>query len=224
MIYNNTARSPVSPGFDLRASLKRALKIMLISLALIGCAKAEESRQAPMVPQDPVHTPPAAMVNPGKPIAGLLPRGFDRDKISLLVEKSQYRLTLYYARKPIKSYPVVFGPDPVSDKRREGDGATPEGVFRIRNLYPHQSWSKFMWVNYPTQDSWRKFEAAKAAGQIPADATIGGEIGIHGVPNNENSRIERRLNWTAGCVSLTNPDIDELYSVSSKEMTVEIIP
>ncbi|MEZ0371662.1 MAG: murein L,D-transpeptidase family protein [Candidatus Sericytochromatia bacterium] len=184
-------------------------------------SKSEEPRAAAAA----LHQPPAAgLLNAQKPLTGLLPVPFDKTKISLLVEKAQYRLTVYYARKAIKSYAVVLGPDPVSDKRREGDGATPEGVFHIRNLYPHDRWSKFMWIDYPTAESYEKHRQAKAAGRIPPDATIGGEVGIHGVPGGDNGIIDRRENWTAGCISLKNHDIDELYSVSSQGMQVEILP
>ncbi|MEZ0370588.1 MAG: murein L,D-transpeptidase family protein [Candidatus Sericytochromatia bacterium] len=183
--------------------------------------KSEEPRAAAAA----LHQPPAAgLLNTAKPLTGLLPAAFDKAKISLLVEKSQYRLTVFYQRRAIKSYPVVLGPDPVSDKRREGDGATPEGVFHIRNLYPHDRWSKFMWIDYPTAESYQKHKQAKQEGLIPADATIGGEVGIHGVPGGDNGIIDRRENWTAGCISLKNPDIDEIYSVSSQGMTIEILP
>ncbi|PKL74940.1 MAG: hypothetical protein CVV27_17945 [Candidatus Melainabacteria bacterium HGW-Melainabacteria-1] len=170
------------------------------------------------------HVPPTELLNPDRPLAQLLPVPYDKSKVSLLVEKAKYRLTVYYQETALKSYPVVFGPNPVSDKRREGDNATPEGLFRIRNLYHHDSWSKFLWIDYPTEASWQKHRAAKAAGEIPADATIGGEVGIHGVPNGNNSLIDQRQNWTAGCVSLKNPDVDEIYAVASKGMLVEIIP
>lgn len=204
--------------------LKRELAIlagaMLCCAGLaLGCqSTSAEARQ--MIH----HAPSEAMLHADQPLSGLLPPAYAPERISLLVEKARYRLTVYYGETALKSYPVVLGPDPVSDKRREGDGATPEGVFHLRNLYPHAKWSKFMWVDYPTAESWQRFEAAKAAGEIPADATIGGEIGIHGVPDQDDALIERRVNWTAGCVSLKTADIDELYAVSRKGMLVEIVP
>lgn len=195
---------------------------LLISLTIWACPSESEVKSSVPMYTAPATTP--VLLNKNQALPELLPPQFKRSKISLLVEKSLYRLTLYYDKKPLKSYPVVLGPEPVADKRREGDGATPEGVFHLRNLYPHAAWSKFMWVDYPTHDSWRKHTQAKAAGQIPPNATIGGEIGIHGVPNNANHLIDERQNWTAGCVSLKNPDIDEIYAVSSKGMRVEIRP
>jgi murein L,D-transpeptidase YafK len=149
---------------------------------------------------------------------------FDKKEISILIEKAKYRLTVYYQRQPIKSYPIVLGSAPTGDKLREGDRKTPEGMFRIRDLYPHASWSKFLWLDYPTPASWQKHLEAKRAGRLDPTAAIGGEVGIHGVPAGNDAWIETRQNWTWGCASLKNKDIDELYSVVQIGTVVEIVP
>jgi len=84
----------------------------------------------------------------------------DPGQTSILVEKSRHRLTLYHRRQPLKSYRVVFG-NPEGDKMQEGDRKTPVGVFKVRDLYPHPSWSKFIWLDYPNDTSWEKHLAAK---------------------------------------------------------------
>lgn len=160
--------------------------------------------------------------HPNKPLRTLLPAGYAKKKVSLFIDKAYYRLTLKYEGKVLKSYPVVFGFGYGSDKLHEGDGATPEGVFKVRDLYPHDSWRYFIWLDYPTSHSWAKHKQAKAEKKIPRQATIGGEIGIHGVPSGSNDWIQRGENWTAGCVSLTREDIFELYSVLQKGTIVEI--
>lgn len=68
-----------------------------------------------------------------------------------------------------------------------------------------------MWINYPTADSRRKHRKAKQQGIIPDSARIGGEIGIHGVPDGSDYLIDEKINWTLGCISLKNKDINELY-------------
>ncbi len=146
----------------------------------------------------------------------------DQTELSILIDKSDYTLSVLHNGTAIKTFDVVFGGNPADDKRMEGDGCTPEGLFRIRNLYPHKKWSKFMWIDYPTAASWQKFEASKAAEEIPAEATIGGEIGIHGVPNGSDALISTKTNWTLGCISLTNADVNDLYEVSFQGMKVEI--
>lgn len=143
-------------------------------------------------------------------------------KISILIVKSDYQLHVYSADTIVKTYPVVLGGNPSDDKLRQGDQCTPEGTFKMRSKYPHKSWSKFIWINYPTQDSWRKHKQAKADGIISKDAKIGGEIGIHGVPKNTDYMIEKGMNWTLGCISLTNADINELYPFITDKTIITI--
>jgi murein L,D-transpeptidase YafK len=153
------------------------------------------------------------LLNYDKKISELI-ESIDKDKVSLLIEKSDYRLTILYEGKKIKSYPVVFGSNPIDDKLRQGDGCTPEGEFKIRTKYPHHSWSKFLWIDYPTDDSWDKHKEAKAQNKIPQNSSIGGEIGIHGVPEGTDYLIDSKENWTLGCISLKNKDINEIYSIT----------
>lgn len=146
----------------------------------------------------------------------------DKRKISILIDKSDFRLCVRFNEQILKEYPVVFGKNPVDDKLRQGDDCTPEGKFNMITKYPHQYWSKFIWLNYPNEDSWKKHNAAKKEGRIPGDARIGGEIGIHGVPKGMDYLIDIRNNWTLGCVSLKNKDIDELYPFVTKFTIIEI--
>lgn len=163
------------------------------------------------------------LLNRDRPLITLLQPSKDPSSISILVEKSKYRLTVFQQRKAIKSYPVVFGGNPTGDKLREGDKKTPEGTFRIRAQYPHAEWSKFLWLDYPTPYSWQKHYRAKADGTINPLQSIGGEVGIHGVPQGYDDSIDNRTNWTLGCVSLKNKDIDELYRVTQVGTIVEIL-
>jgi murein L,D-transpeptidase YafK len=146
----------------------------------------------------------------------------DKAGISVLIDKSDYRLYICYQKNILKSYPVVFGKNTQDDKLMQGDNCTPEGSFRIIDKYPHKSWSKFIWINYPNEESWRKHKTAKSAGRIPANAQIGGDIGIHGVPAGMDYLIDLRYNWTLGCISLKNKDIDEIYPFITKTTKIEI--
>ncbi len=169
-----------------------------------------------------LHNPPTTFVNADKGLAKVLPANFDRTKITVLIEKSQHRLTLYYDRNPVKSYAVVFG-NSVGDKRQEGDRKTPEGILKIQDKYPHPDWSKFLWLNYPNTQSECKHNRAKQRGEIPWQSTIGGEVGIHGVPIGSDNLIDDRQNWTWGCPSLKTADINELYEAVQPGTIVEII-
>lgn len=150
--------------------------------------------------------------------------GIGTGSLTIYIDKSALTLSLLHNDTVIKTYPVVLGGNPVGDKRMEGDQKTPEGEFQIRNLYPHAKWSKFLWVNYPTDESWEKFNAAKANGEIPQTASIGGEIGIHGVPEGYDYLIDQKENWTLGCISLKNAHIDEIYAAIEKWTKVVIVP
>ena len=177
-------------------------------------------------PEKPVHPKlknEQSFLN-NKGLKELLENKFEQEKISLLVETSKYQLTVFYDLKPVKSYPVVFGSSPNGDKFHEGDNKTPEGIYYIRDLYPHSAWSKFIWLDYPTPQSWREHYRAKLAGEIDFLLPIGSEIGIHGVPKGKDSLIEKRSNWTWGCVSLKNQDVDEIYEFVSQGTLVEILP
>ncbi|MCP2731415.1 L,D-transpeptidase family protein [Limnofasciculus baicalensis] len=174
-----------------------------------------------------LHTPQQGneLLNYNQPIAQIIaPANIDKTKTSILIEKSKYRLTLYHNQQPIKSYPVVFGKNPVADKLREGDFSTPEGIFTIKDLYNHPNWSKFLWLDYPNQTSWQKHFQSKIGGKIKWSDSIGSEVGIHGVPAGGDNLIDNRSNWTWGCISLKNQDVDEIYQIVQEGTKVEIIP
>ncbi|MBE9209575.1 L,D-transpeptidase [Nostoc sp. LEGE 06077] len=177
-------------------------------------------------PEQNFHTPIAAnqLLNYDQSLEQLINKNSTKNKISILIEKSQHRLTIYYDRKPVKSYPVVFGGNSTGDKYGEGDKKTPEGILRIKDLYPHPQWSKFIWLDYPNTQSWRKHFQAKADGKLPWYIPVGGQVGIHGVPMGADKMIDDRTNWTWGCPSLKNQDVDELYQWVEKGTVVEILP
>jgi murein L,D-transpeptidase YafK len=147
-----------------------------------------------------------------------------KSEISVLVDKSDYTVTVIHEDTNLIIYPCVFGFDAISDKAQEGDGCTPEGVFGIRSKYSHRSWKYFIWIDYPNRESWTKFKTGKTNGEIPSSATIGGEIGVHGVPEGMDFLIAERSNWTLGCVSLTNRDIEDLYKSLGEKTQFKIQP
>ncbi|MEL6625086.1 MAG: L,D-transpeptidase [Bacteroidota bacterium] len=138
------------------------------------------------------------------------------------IQKQAFTLSLMKGDSVCQTFPMVLGGDPIKDKRREGDKRTPEGTFAIRDLYPHAKWTYFIWIDYPTTASWVKHQVAKEKGEIPQDAKIGGEIGIHGVPVGTDFMIDQGINWTLGCVSLKNEDIKTVYAFAQKGMKVVI--
>ncbi|WP_430412249.1 L,D-transpeptidase family protein [Kordia sp.] len=142
--------------------------------------------------------------------------------VNVLIDKSDYTLSIFSADTLVKQYNVVFGGNPIDDKQKEGDKCTPEGTFGMRNKYPHKSWSKFIWIDYPNEDSWKKFNKRKADGIIKEGETIGGEVGIHGVPDGMDYMIDDKKNWTLGCISMKNSDVNELFPYITEQTKITI--
>lgn len=142
--------------------------------------------------------------------------------VNVVIDKSDYTLSVFAADKLIKKYKVVFGGNPIDDKHKEGDKRTPEGVFGMRDKYPHRNWSKFIWIDYPNAASWKKFNQRKANGIIKEGETIGGEVGIHGVPDGMDEMIDNKRNWTLGCISMKNKDVNEIYPYITKQTQITI--
>lgn len=132
--------------------------------------------------------------------------------IRIEVSKSDYELKVYDARGWYATYPVVFGNSSLADKCMEGDRCTPEGSFKIVNKRVHNKWDRYMGLDYPTKESLARFYELKKQRKIPASATPGAGVGIHGTWPHDDYMIDRYTNWTNGCISLKNADIEDLYS------------
>lgn len=138
----------------------------------------------------------------------------------IVVHKLSRKLTCYRGLTPLKTYPVVLGNDPYNDKLCQGDTCTPEGVYRVRAKYPHPKWELFIWLDYPNTQNWLKFARAKKTGRISPSADIGGQIGIHGTEDPFKNIIGQ--NWTKGCISLLNKDLEEIYPLVNDKTLVVI--
>jgi murein L,D-transpeptidase YafK len=153
----------------------------------------------------------------------LVKKGYNpkRDRPTIIVvHKLSRKLEFYRGLTRLKTFPVVLGNDPYNDKLCQGDTCTPEGVYRVRAKYPHPKWDWFIWLDYPNTQNWLKFSRAKKAGKIPPDANIGGQVGIHGTEDPFKNIIGQ--NWTKGCISLLNKDLDEIYPLVNRKTLVVI--
>jgi len=123
----------------------------------------------------------------------------------LVIFKSKRRLGLYYALdgKPVllRSYYIDLGFSPRGDKSREGDGRTPEGTYYIDRRNPKSAYYLSLGISYPDAND---ISDARARGVDP-----GGDIFIHGGPTNVRDRFKR--DWTAGCISVTDQEIEEIW-------------
>ena len=133
--------------------------------------------------------------------------------VYIIVVKSDYELQVYDKEGWYATYPVVFGSKSLDDKMVEGDRKTPEGTFHILSKRKHEKWDKMMDLDFPTKADIEKFNARKAKGLIPKNARIGSGIAIHGTWQHDEHVVDLFQNWTNGCISLKNEDVDELYSM-----------
>ncbi len=202
------------------------LILPLLALAA-GCAgtPAQPDVKAALDQPLPEYAPPQTNLTPEQRyIENLLAKngynGNGAKPTVIVVHKLSRKLTFYQGITPLKTYPIVLGNDPFNDKLCQGDTCTPEGVYRVRAKYPHNRWDAFIWLDYPNTQNWLKFAKAKQAGRLPADADIGGEVGIHGTE--DPTRNQSGVNWTKGCVSLQNQDLEEIYPLVDEKTLVVI--
>jgi murein L,D-transpeptidase YafK len=140
----------------------------------------------------------------------------------VVIDKSEYVMQVYDSDGWLASYPVVFGSNNQGDKKMEGDRLTPNGHFKIVHKKGHDQWGKFLLLDYPNEESIRKFRSRKSSGAIPKAASIGGGIGIHGTRPYEEYAVDKYLNWTNGCISVKYSDIFEIYDMFAIGTEVEI--
>jgi len=142
--------------------------------------------------------------------------------VSIIVDKSDYELSVYDDKGWYATYPVVFGNNSLADKKMQGDKNTPEGEFSITSKRVHDKWCRFLALDYPTPACLEKFNQRKKSGEIPANASIGGGIGIHGTWPHEDFVIDRYKNWTLGCISMKNEHVKEIYGFTGPGTKITI--
>jgi hypothetical protein len=145
-----------------------------------------------------------------------LPGNFLAD--SIVVEKGERRLTLFYRGVPVRRYRVALGRNPVGDKISIGDYRTPEGLFYITGRNPNSKFYKSLAISYP--DSAHEERAAEL-GVRP-----GGNIMIHGLPAHQARLGASHVlaDWTEGCIAVTNAEIDEIWRALGPWSAIQIKP
>jgi hypothetical protein len=137
--------------------------------------------------------------------------------------KSRHRLDVYFRGHLYRTYHAVFGRSPETGaKLWEGDRRTPEGNYLIVGKHPSARFGWFLHINYPNERDHERFEQSRAARLIPASASEGGQIGIHGTDSPYLNVAE--VDWTTGCISVDNSDIRELAQLLPVGTLVVINP
>jgi murein L,D-transpeptidase YafK len=144
-----------------------------------------------------------------------LPADARADRI--LVVKSRHELTLFSGEAVLRRYQVALSHGGPGPKRREGDLLVPEGPYTIAGRNPHSLFHLALRISYPEP---RDIAAARARGEPP-----GGDIMIHGLPNGLGwfGALHRRTDWTAGCIAVTDAEIEEIWRVVPDRTPIEIV-
>jgi murein L,D-transpeptidase YafK len=130
----------------------------------------------------------------------------------IIIDKSDYELKVYDEEGWYATYPVVFGSSDLNDKYMEGDKRTPEGKFIVLLKKIHPKWGPELLLNFPNNESIKKFNERQQRGLIPRNAKIGNGIAIHATRPQEEWTVDYYQNWTDGCVSLKYSEAKDLYS------------
>jgi len=136
----------------------------------------------------------------------------------LLINKMDATCVVLKSGKKVNSFKTEFGKNWMGDKVRMGDKTTPEGVYQVtkKKSGTQTRYYKSLLLNYPNADDKARFALAVKQGIIPKNSHIGNLIEIHGDGG-------KGVNWTDGCVALSNKDMDLLYKLCEVNTPVIII-
>ncbi len=143
-----------------------------------------------------------------------LPDGPQADRV--VITKHKRQLALYSGSLLLGTYKVSLGRCPVGAKHREGDQKTPEGLYHITEHKRDSAFHRSLRMSYPSQ---KDSDWARAHGYSP-----GSDLMIHGLRNGMGliGRLHRLRDWTAGCVAVTNPEMDQLFERVAQGAVLEI--
>ena len=116
----------------------------------------------------------------------------------------------------MRTYSVAIGRGGVEPKQRQGDHKTPEGFYVIDRHKENSRFHRALHVSYPNDVD---RERARKLGVDP-----GGDIMIHGIQNGLGwlGSLHRAMDWTDGCVAVTDDEIEEIYSAVRDGTPIEI--
>ena len=135
----------------------------------------------------------------------------------IVVNKSEHTLTLYHDQVILQSYKVSLGSSS-GRKQKSGDRKTPEGLYLVDAKNPTSKFHHALHLSYPNLLDRQR---AHKLGLDP-----GGDIEIHGQMNSLGwiGPLARHIDWTAGCVALTNDEIDSIWPIVPVGTFVQIDP
>lgn len=136
----------------------------------------------------------------------------------IVVHKKDHKLFLMSGDQAIKTYSIALGRGGLEPKRRQGDGRTPEGKYVIRSRNRHSQFHRSLRISYPDAADRQR---ARKLGVSP-----GGDIFLHGLPNGQGwiGAAHRAVDWTDGCIAVTDQEIEEIWALVPDGTPIEIRP
>ena len=132
---------------------------------------------------------------------------------SIQVHKADRKMYLLHKDKVLEEYDISLGFAPVGHKQFEGDGKTPEGVYFISHHNPKSRYHLSVGISYPNETD-RAFARAQ-------DTSPGGDIMIHGRTNYKGIN---EGDWTAGCIAVTDREMEQIYAMVTARTPIVIMP
>ncbi len=167
----------------------------------------------------------------------VMAESFASDDVWLLVDTQKQNMEVRKGDKTVAVLEnIAIGRNGAGEKIHRGDDITPLGNYRIGWINDRSAFRRFFGLTYPNVDNadnalkkgkidldtYEAIARAQSAGQIPPQNTdLGGQIGIHGLGSG-NMSIHRSMNWTHGCIALTNDQIDQLSQWVEKGTLVTV--
>ncbi len=168
-----------------------------------------------------------ALIIAGAAIQGVWAVNAGHHDYELEIIKSERMLLLKRGAKIEKVFRMASGRGGPGDKHYRGDHRTPVGTYRVVKIKRSSRFHTFLQLNYPnvkdafyglrdrmiSEYDFDRIVSAQKYHKIPPQNTaLGGAIGIHGIgaPTPQKFDIHQNVNWTQGCIALTNEQIDTL--------------
>jgi murein L,D-transpeptidase YafK len=136
----------------------------------------------------------------------------------IVIVKSTRTMTLMSGDKILKTYKVALGTQPIGAKDRVGDHKTPEGEYVVDAKKDKSQFHRALHVSYPN--------ATDRARARKLGVSAGGDIEIHGLGDKYGwvGSAHLKIDWTDGCIAVTNEEIDEIFAMVPIGTRIEIKP
>ncbi|MFO1164750.1 MAG: L,D-transpeptidase family protein [Paracoccus sp. (in: a-proteobacteria)] len=134
----------------------------------------------------------------------------------VVVNKGARQMLLMHGNTVLKAYRIGLGNEPIGHKQYEGDGKTPEGLYYIDRRNPDSRYHLSVGVSYPNpQDSALAASVGRSAGS---------DIFIHGQGPEGRALSKQKADWTAGCIAVSDAEIEDVYAMIPDGTPILITP